>query len=106
MQNHNDAMIRNEDERHSSMENLPLTLFERVACERELETEENCNILTSPAPPDLAVCLSRSPGLLNRRPGDPALCWVLFSLQHHFQVLLCITNNQLNISHLFTHRAI
>ena len=29
-----------------------------------------------------ALCLSRSPGLLNRRPGDPALCWVLFSLPH------------------------
>ena len=30
--------------------------------------------------------LSRSPGLLNWRPGDPALCWVLFSLQHHFSI--------------------
>ena len=28
--------------------------------------------------------LSRSPGLLNRRPGSPAVCCVLFSLQHHF----------------------
>ena len=27
--------------------------------------------------------LSRSPGLLNRGPRGPALCWVLFSLQHH-----------------------
>ena len=27
------------------------------------------------------LCLSRSPGRLNRRPGGP-LCWVLFSLPH------------------------
>ena len=25
---------------------MPLTLFKRVVCERELETEQNCNILT------------------------------------------------------------
>ena len=30
------------------------------------------NILTSPAPPDITVCRSRSPGLLNRGPGGPA----------------------------------
>ena len=29
-----------------------------------------------------ALCLSRSPGLLNRRPEGPAFCWVLFSLPH------------------------
>ena len=40
-------------------------------CDSELETEQNCNILTSPAPPDIAVCRSRSPGLFNRRPGGP-----------------------------------
>ena len=51
-------------------------------CERELETEQNCNILTSTL---LAITafLSHSSGLLNQRPGGPALCWVLFSL-HHF----------------------
>ena len=41
-------------------------------CERELETEQNCNTLTSPVPPDISVCRSRSPGLLNRGPGGPA----------------------------------
>ena len=46
--------------------------------ERELETEQNCNILTSPAPLDIAVCRSRSPGLLNQGPGGPA------SLEHVF----------------------
>ena len=40
-------------------------------CERELETEQNCIILT---PSFLAITafLSRSPGLLNRGPGGPA----------------------------------
>ena len=33
---------------------------------------KDCNILTSPAPPDIAVCHSRSPGLLKRGPGGPA----------------------------------
>ena len=41
-------------------------------CEKELETEQNCNILISPAPPDIAVCRSRSPGLLNWGPEVPA----------------------------------
>ena len=45
--------------------------IERVVCERELETEQNCNILT---PTLLAntVFLSHSPGLLNWGPGSPA----------------------------------
>ena len=49
--------------------------IERVVCERELETEQNCNILTSTL---LAITtfLSRPPGLLNRGPGGP-LCWLL-----------------------------
>ena len=40
-------------------------------CERELETEQNCNILTTTL---LAITafLSRSPLLLNRGPGGPA----------------------------------
>ena len=69
---------------HASLEKYTSHFIERIVCERELETEQNCNILTSPAPPDIAVCLSRSPGLLNRWPGGPALCCVLLSLQHHF----------------------
>ena len=53
----------------SSLEKyVPLTLFERVVCERELETEQNCNILTSPLLWPSAF-LSRSPGLLNRGPS-------------------------------------
>ena len=40
-------------------------------CERELETEQNCNILT-PTIMATTAFLSRSPGLLNRGPGGPA----------------------------------
>ena len=58
----------------------------RFVCERELKTEQNCNILTSPAPPDIAVCRSRSLGLLNRGPGGPA------SLGH---VLILASSHQL-----------
>ena len=53
--------------------NIPLTLFERVVCVSESwRPNKDCKILTSPAPPDIAVCRSRSPGLLNRGPGGPA----------------------------------
>ena len=42
---------------------------------------KDCNILTSPAPPGIAVCRSRSPGLLNREPvGQPL--WNMFSFLH------------------------
>ena len=40
-------------------------------CERELETEQNCNILILTLLA-LTVFLSRSSGLLNRGPGGPA----------------------------------
>ena len=46
----------------------------RFACERELEAEQNCNILT-PTLMAISVVSFRSPGLLNRRPGGP-LCWL------------------------------
>ena len=40
MQMHAESYGRhNKDERHSSLKNIPPTLFERVVCERELETE-------------------------------------------------------------------
>ena len=50
--------------------------IERVVYERELETEQNCNILTSPLLWTSALSLSCSPGLLNWRPRG-SLCWVL-----------------------------
>ena len=44
MQNHNDDTIKTS--RHSSFEKYTSHFIERVVCERELETEQNCNILT------------------------------------------------------------
>ena len=42
--NHNDTIIKT---RNTVLwKNIPLPLFERFVCERELETEQNCNILT------------------------------------------------------------
>ena len=43
MQKHNDAMKMSG---HSSLEKYTSHFIERVVCERELETEQNCNILT------------------------------------------------------------
>ena len=46
--------------------------YERFHCGRgELKTEQNCNILTSTLM-DITAFLSRSPGLLNRRPEGTA----------------------------------
>ena len=63
MQNHNDD---NKDEQHSSLEKYTSHFIERVVCERELETEQNCNILT-PTPMATTAFLSCS-RLLNRGP--------------------------------------
>ena len=50
---------------------LYLKGFERFYCVRgELETEQNCKILT-PTLMAITAFLSRSPGLLNRGPGGP-----------------------------------
>ena len=62
---HNDSI--NKDVWLSLLEKyVPLNLFARVGvCERELETEQNCNILTPP------TLISTSLGVLNRD-GDEA----------------------------------
>ena len=84
MQRHNDDTIKASDTVLSKK--IPLTLFERVARERELETEQNCNILI-PTLISITVFLSRSPGLPNLGPGDP-LCWVLvFSIASYLQLV-------------------
>ena len=69
MQNHNDDTIKTSDT--VLKKNIPLALLEGSESERELETEQNCNILTPP-PIATTAFLSRSPRLLNRGPGGPA----------------------------------
>ena len=39
-----------------------------------------------------ALCLSRSPGLLNRRPRGPALCWMMAFFTASYQQLLWTPN--------------
>ena len=57
--------------------------FRKVLSVRgELETEQNCNILTPPTLLATATFLSRSPGLINWRPGSPASAGTWFSFQH------------------------
>ena len=73
MQNHNDDTIRTSED--SSLEKYASHFIERVVCERELKTEQNCNILT-PTLMAITAFLSRSPGVLNRGPRGPA------SLEH------------------------
>ena len=60
MQNHNDDTIKTS--RHSSWEKFTSHFIERVVCERELKTEQNCSILT-PTLLAITVFLSRSPVL-------------------------------------------
>ena len=86
MQKHNDAIKTNG---HSSLEKYTSHFIERVwkgyegfYCVRgELETEQNCNILT-PTLLAITAFLSRSPEVLNREPGGPASAGTWFSFQH------------------------
>ena len=86
---HTDAVIN--DEWRLLKQNIPLTLF--VTFERVIQglrvrgswwPNINCNILTPLLWPS-ALCLSRSPPLLNRRPWGPALCWMMafFTASYH-----------------------
>ena len=65
---HIDAIIKMSEDFFKK--NIPLTLFVKVVYVRgSWRLNKDCNILTSPAPLDIAVCCSRSPGLLNRGPN-------------------------------------
>ena len=55
-------------------------------CERELETVQNCNILT-PTLMAITAFLSRSPGLLNRGPGGRAFWVLVFSTASYLQLI-------------------
>ena len=62
-----------------------------LACERELETEHNCNILTPLLWPS-ALCLSRS---LDAQPeAQKPLCWVMAFFTASYQHLLWTSTHQ------------
>ena len=70
MQNHNDTQIKTSED---FFEKIFLSLDLKGLCVRGgWRLNKDCNILTSPAPPDIAACRSRSPELLKRGPGGPA----------------------------------
>ena len=50
--------------------------YSRFYCERELETEQNCNILT-PHSYGRQRCVFLVLQMLNRRPWGPAFCWMM-----------------------------
>ena len=75
---HAETLRRNEDARTQVFRKIYLSLYWRVVCERELEIEQNCNVLT-PTLMVITAFLSRSPGLLNR---EPSLSGTWSSFQH------------------------
>ena len=85
MQNHNNDTITTTQflEKYTSHFIWKCCVWEGV------ETEQNCNILT---PPLLwpSAFLSRSPGLLNRRPGSPAS---LLSAGFLYRIWSCLQNS-------------
>ena len=78
MQKHNDAMKTSGPR---SLEKYTSHFTERVVCERELETEQNCNILT-PTLMAITAFLSRTPGLLNR-----GFLWDMFLIPASLQLI-------------------
>ena len=90
MQKHNDDTIKTSDT--VPYKNIPLTLFERVRkgylrfyCERELETEENCNIWTAllwPQQHFFPVLLGSSTGDLGAQP-----LWDMFLIPASLQLV-------------------
>ena len=59
-----------------------LSLYLKELCVRgSWRLNKHCNILTCPAPPDIAVCHSRSPGAAQPEAWGPSR-WVMFSLPH------------------------
>ena len=93
--NHNDTMIK--DERRTSLEKYTSHFIVTFACERLLETEQNCNTLTPLLWPS-ALYLSSSPGLLNRRPRGPAL--LDYGFLYHILSPTCLRNYWVPRGHL------
>ena len=87
---HNDK-----DERRLLLKNIPLILFESTCVWEGVGDRTELQYIDPPFLWPSALCLSRSPGLLNRRPGGPALCWMLaFSIASCPQLLVSKTGLQ------------
>ena len=66
----------NKDEQRILLKNIPLTLLERLRVRGSWKPNRTA-IYWPPLLWPSALCLSRFPGLPNRRPGGPALCWMM-----------------------------
>ena len=79
---HIDAIIKTSEDFYKK---IYLSLYLKGLCVRgSWRLNKDCNTLTSPAPPDIAVCRSHSPGLLNWGPVGPvSLGHVLIPASSH-----------------------
>ena len=66
--------------------------YSRFTCERELVTEQKLQYSDPPLLWPSTLCLSRSPGLPNRRPRG-SLCWIMASFTASYQQLLWSPNS-------------
>ena len=97
LQHHNDTIINTQEDFLNKIY-VPLTLFVRVrkgysrfTCERELETEHNCNILTSTLMAVNVVSFSFSRATQPEALGSH--CWVMAFFTASYQQLLWFPNS-------------
>ena len=84
MRNHNNDTLKTSD---TVLRKIYLSLYLKGLCVRGSCRPNRNATYWPPLLWPSALCLSCSPGLLNRRPGGPALCWVLaFSTASCFQI--------------------
>ena len=89
---HNDTMIK--DERSLLSENMYLSLYCKVLWWEGAGDQTKTAIYWPPLLWPSALCLSRSPGLLSRRPRGPALCWMMAFFTASYQQLLWTPTHQ------------
>ena len=73
---------RNNKDSEDFLKKNNLSLYLKGLCVRGSLRPNRAAIYWPPFLWSSVLCLSRSPGLLNRRPEGSAFCWVLFSLPH------------------------
>ena len=88
---HIDAIIKTSEDFFKK--NIPLTLLKGLCVRGSWRLNKNCNILTSPAPPDIAVCRSRlldcSTGGLGPLSAGCCSLYRILSLTHLISNFLC-----------------